>query len=161
AHLILVGLHAGSGRPKTSALFLWEWLANVWSSSIQQVLAIFGEASMPMPSSPAQVIGRMAIDDSARKLLAAAVACAKGVSSTNPVSVRPLLGAMLLGPSAHEHGSAVGLIGEKGFAFEHLTADYLEFIQRTMPGEGARWKSWASASPAAEDAIEAGPASID
>ncbi len=143
AHEILLGLflHRESPGFKDAAHFLWGWFEANKPKGVANPFKWFDLPTGPVPTAPAPEPTGFAADASA--LLARASACARAVSNADRVSMRHLVGALLLGPESSTHAHDAGLVGEKGFPFQALSAAYLEFIGKTVPGEREAWIAWA------------------
>jgi hypothetical protein len=143
AHEILLGLllHRRTPGFTDTAHFLWGWLDANKPRGVASPLEWLDLPKGELPTSPSLVPTEFAGD--ARALLAGATACARAVSSTSQISMRHLVGALLLGSDASTHAHAAGLVGEKGLSFRALSEAYLEFIEKTMPAERDAWLAWA------------------
>jgi len=152
AHVVLLGLylHRESSRDADSSHFLWDWIKSRIRDPLTFLDPLKGE--LPKSSLPSFAASELAPDAAA--LLDRARACAHAVSKSEWISMRHLIGALLLGPDAHEHGRAAGLIGEKGFSFSELADAYLEFIIKTVRGDREAWIAWAHPAPAEQGAEE-------
>ena len=160
-HMILLGIlvHGRRSRRKDASHFLREWLfEHAPFGDVDPSVALdLGSASKELPKKPAGAYEPTDFDERGLDLLATAEMCAKSVSGQN-LAMRHLLGALLLGPKAFDHAHDAGLVGEKGFAFQKLAEDYLEFIGTTMPAERERWREWARRDGLEQPAVERAPA---
>ena len=128
--------------------WLYDWFYLAKPKDIDDPIAFVAAGSglsigTRLPEEPAESYALQEFDEGALLVLELARRCAKVTARQDDVSMRHLLGALLLGPESHTAASHAGLIGEKGYSFAQLASDYEDYVSdKVSEDERDRWREW-------------------